>query len=175
MDREQAKAEWVRAALHEYEGALIRYAAQITGDLERARDVVQDTFLKLCAEDPARLDGHLREWLFTVCRNRARDVVRKEHRMKPLEDARLEITADGESSPADQAAANENSRQMERLVAALPDNQREVVRLKFQSGLSYKEISKVTDLSVSDVGFLIHTAMKTLRAEMQKEEGFSAS
>ena len=168
------KAEWVRTALREHEGVLIRYASQITGDLDRARDVVQDTFLKLCGESPARLDGHLREWLFTVCRNRARDVVRKEQRMKPLEEARLETTVARESSPADQAETNESSRQVERLVAALPDNQREVVRLKFQSGLSYKEISHITDLSVSNVGFLIHTAMKTLRTQMQNEEGFSA-
>lgn len=175
MDREQDKADWVRAALQEHEGPLIRYARQITGDLERGRDVVQDTFLKLCGESPARLDGHLREWLFTVCRNRARDVVRKEQRMKPLDDAKLETTAGQESSPADQAETNESSRRVEALVAALPENQREVVRLKFQSGLSYKEISRVTDLSVGNVGFLIHTAMKTLRAEMQKEEGSSAS
>src|SRR5688572_5198639 len=174
MDTETNKAEWVRAALREHEGVLIRYASQITGDVDRARDVVQDTFLKLCSESPARLDGHLREWLFTVCRNRARDVVRKEQRMKPLEEARLETTASQESSPADQAETNESSRQVEQLVAALPENQREVVRLKFQSGLSYKEISHVTDLSVSNVGFLIHTAMKTLRTQMQNEEGFSA-
>ena len=55
-----------------------------------------------------------------------------------------------------------------------PPVEREVLRLKFQNGLSYAEISRVTQLTVSNVGFLIHTAMKTLRAQMQKEEGFSA-
>jgi RNA polymerase sigma factor (sigma-70 family) len=136
---------------------------------------VQDTFLKLCGESPTKLDGYLREWLFTVCRNRARDIMRKDYRMKPLDENQLEITSSKESSPADQAETKEDSRRAERLVSALPENQREVVRLKFQSGLSYKEISRVTNLSVSNVGFLIHTAMKTLRAEMQKDEGVSAS
>jgi RNA polymerase sigma-70 factor (ECF subfamily) len=46
---------------------------------------------------------------------------------------------------------------------ALPENQREVVRLKFQNGMSYKEIATVTELTVSNVGFLIHTALATLR------------
>ena len=55
------------------------------------------------------------------------------------------------------------------VVAALPPNQREVVRLKFQSGLSYQEISGVTNLTVTNVGFLIHTAIKTIRRQLEAE------
>lgn len=51
----------------------------------------------------------------------------------------------------------------------LPENQREVIRLKFQGDLSYKEISDVTGLSVSNVGFLIHTGIKRLRSLMGVE------
>ena len=84
--------------------------------------------------------------------------------------ARLITDAPGSSrepSPAAQAEQNENTQQALRLLESLPANQKEVVRLKFQSGLSYKEISRVTNLSVSNVGFLIHTAIKTLREQMQ--------
>ena len=171
MDAIETKAEWVRAALREHEGPLVRYAAQITGDFDRARDVVQDTFLRLCAEDPAQFDSHLVEWLFTVCRHRALDVMRKEHRMRPLDQVELEASASHEPSPATQAEQNESASRVLRFVETLPANQKEVVRLKFQSGLSYKEISRVTNLSVSNVGFLIHTAIKTLRRLMQDEEG----
>ena len=80
------QSEWVREALHQFEGPLVRYAQRITGDLEAARDVVQDTFLKLCREDPATVDGHLSQWLFTVTRNRALDVHRKERRMTTATD-----------------------------------------------------------------------------------------
>ena len=48
----------------------------------------------------------------------------------------------------------------------LPDNQQEVVRLKFQNGMSYKEIATVTELSVTNVGFLLHTAINTLRTRV---------
>ena len=48
----------------------------------------------------------------------------------------------------------------------LPNNQQEVVRLKFQNGMSYKEIAAVTELSVSNVGFLLHTALDTLRTRI---------
>jgi RNA polymerase sigma-70 factor (ECF subfamily) len=52
-----------------------------------------------------------------------------------------------------------------RLIGDLPPNQQEVVRLKFQNGFSYKEIARITELSVSNVGFLIHTAVARLRTQ----------
>jgi len=171
MNMTEAKSDWIKAALREHEGALVRYAAQITGDLDRARDVVQDTFLRLCAEEPARLDGHLAQWLFTVCRNRALDIQRKEQRMKPLDDLELATRASREHSPSAQAEQNDSAGRAQKFLKHLPPNQQEVVRLKFQNGLSYKEIAGVTNLSVTNVGFLIHTALKTLRQQMTEMEG----
>jgi RNA polymerase sigma factor (sigma-70 family) len=55
------------------------------------------------------------------------------------------------------------------LLDSLPKNQREVVYLKFQCDLSYKEISEVTRLTVSNVGFLIHTALKNIRKQVLSE------
>ncbi len=53
-----------------------------------------------------------------------------------------------------------------RLIRDLPQSQQEVVRLKFQEGFSYKEISSITGHSVSHVGVLIHEAMTRLRREL---------
>ena len=52
-------SQWMVDALDRYERPLIRYAKWLLGDAEMARDVVQETFLRLCREDPARLNGHL--------------------------------------------------------------------------------------------------------------------
>lgn len=57
---------------------------------------------------------------------------------------------------------------MLKLIESLPANQREVVRLNFQNDLSYRESSCITRLSVSNVGALIHTAVKKFRAQMQQ-------
>jgi RNA polymerase sigma-70 factor (ECF subfamily) len=170
MDSPEAtqKADWLRAILERFEGPLVRYALQITGDLEQARDVVQDTFLKLCGQDPAAVEGHLAQWLFTVCRNRALDVQRKERRMTPLSEVELEHRENGEPSPAAVAAQKEAAQNVLEMLDDLPPNQREVVRLKFHGQLSYQEISTITSLSVSNVGFLLHTAIKTLRARLQR-------
>ena len=77
----------------------------------------------------------------------------------------LGFTLEGEGGVGNLLADERREQQAEviGLVERLPDNQREVVRLKFQSGLSYREIADVTQLSVSNVGFLLHGAMKKLR------------
>lgn len=168
-DLDSTKAEWVRKALRQYEGPLIRYAAQITGDLDRARDVVQDTFLRLCAQQPEQLEDCLAQWLFTVCRNRALDVQRKESRMASIEPIELEACESREPSPDAAAVQRESAGEILKMLATLPANQQEVIRLKFQGGLSYQEISRVTNLTVTNVGFLIHTAIKTIRRKLASE------
>jgi len=169
MNENSTKADWVRSALAQHESSLLRYAASICGDAERARDIVQETFIRLCDEEPEKLSGRVTGWLFSVCRNRALDVQRKEKRMTPLTEIDMATRESAEPSPSLAAEQKESAARILNLVAALPQNQREVIRLKFQSGLSYEEISRVTSLSASNVGFLIHTGIKTLRQKIQSE------
>lgn len=144
---------------------LTRYAARLLGDADRARDVVQDTFVKLLAEDPAGLEGHVVEWLFTVCRHRALDVLRKEGRVSRLSEVQAERVTAAEPRPGRLLEQAETQATILQLINRLPPNQQEVVRLKFQNGFSYKEISRITSLSVTNVGFIIHTAVARLRTE----------
>lgn len=149
----------------EQQAPLTRYAARLLGDPERARDVVQDTFVKLMAQPPEAVDGHAVEWLFTVCRHRALDVMRKESRMKRFEEGQVERVTAADPRPGRELEHAETQATILRMIDRLPRNQQEVVRLKFQNGFSYKEISRITTLSVTNVGFLIHTAVARLRAE----------
>jgi RNA polymerase sigma factor (sigma-70 family) len=156
---------FVQATVVEYQAPLTRYAARLVGDLDRARDVVQDTFVKLMAQQPTALNGHVAEWLYTVCRNRAMDVLRKEGRMIRFEEGQVDrVTAD-EPRPSRSMEAAETHDQLLRMIDRLPPNQQEVIRLKFQNGFSYKEISRITSLSISHVGVLIHHAVVRLRTE----------
>ena len=83
----------LRLLLDRYERPLVRYAQSILGDLEAARDVVQETSIKWVetrgGKDAngvaARLDPrHTEAWLFTVCRHRAIDSQRKQSRIIPM-------------------------------------------------------------------------------------------
>jgi RNA polymerase sigma-70 factor (ECF subfamily) len=165
--RRTPQSEWVVDALELHERPLIRYATWLLGDMDAARDVVQETFLRLCREDPARVEGHVAPWLFTVCRNLALDARKKAARMQMagLEHDEVAVACDlDERHDARQALGR-----ILDVLATLPSNQREVVHLKFQCDLSYKEISEITELSVSNVGFLLHTAGRAIRSHLGAE------
>ncbi len=159
-------ADWVQSALERFEKPLMRYAIHLVGSTETAQDVVQDTFLKLCSVDRAKVDSHLGPWLYTVCRNRALDVCRKERRMMPLTEGVQETRAVAAGSPSDAADLHERESRVTQALGALTRNQQEVIRLKFQNALSYREISDVTGLSVSNVGYLIHMGLRQMRQQL---------
>lgn len=167
---EVSPRELVESAQADFEGPLTGYAAGLLGgDWDRARDVVQDTFIKLHRQDPEMIRGKLKSWLYTVCRNRSIDVLRKENPMMTSAGEAFENLNDGEPDPSRAMERKERFEEVLRFLDRLPENQREVIRLKFQGDLSYKEISEVTGLSVSNVGFLIHTGIKRLRSMMGVE------
>jgi RNA polymerase sigma-70 factor (ECF subfamily) len=158
-------SEWVRAAVAQYEGPLIRYALRFSGDFETARDIVQDTFLKLCRADRPEVEAHLAQWLYTVARNRALDVCRKEGRMNHVHTEVAEMASDRVAPTAALERGEALGRVLAQL-ATLPPRQQEVIRLKFQEGLSYKEIAGITQLTANHVGVIIHEGIKTLRARL---------
>jgi RNA polymerase sigma-70 factor (ECF subfamily) len=114
------------------------------------------------------LNGELGQWLYTVCRNAALDVRRKEKRAMPMDTAMSETFESATPTPAAIAERKDSTSRVLRLLERLPENQQEVVRLKFQHGMSYRQIAGITGLSETNVGFLIHTAVKTIRSRMQE-------
>ena len=167
-DDHTAAAVWLQSILDQFEGPLLRFAQRITGNLELARDVVQETFLRALSQDRAELEGRLARWLFHVCRNRALDVQRKEQRMSVATDLDLH-TLPGGAGPPELLVGRETNSLLLNLLEALPANQQEVIRLKFQNDLKYREIAEITGLSISNVGFQLHAGLKRLR-ELMKDE-----
>jgi RNA polymerase sigma-70 factor (ECF subfamily) len=109
---------------------------------------------------------HVEGWLFTVTRNRALDYVRKHSRIIPMP---LPEDRPSEDAGPDEVLASQDAAEwLLKLLDALTPNQREVIRLKFQSDLSYKEISDITGLSVTNVGFILHVGLKKLRVLLRE-------
>lgn len=156
--------QWIQDTVARYERPLCQYAYRLTGNFETARDAVQDTFLKLCREGLLP-DDRTAPWLFRVCRNRCIDIIRKEKPMQALTDEHAAVLPAPGKSPAEEAGLRESVSLLLRKLAELPARQAEVIRLKFQHHMSYREIAAVTALSESNVGFLIHTGIQTLRQQ----------
>lgn len=157
---------FIERAVADYESPLIGYARTYLYDLDRARDVVQDTFIRLCKQDPEKVGENLKAWLFTVCRNRCLDVLRKDKRVEPLDEIRWQKVAGTDATPDEQAEHDDRMADVMRFMDRLPKNQKEVILLKFQQGMTYEEIHEVTGLKQGNIGFLIHTGLKRLRELM---------
>jgi len=162
-----ARTDWVRSALERYEQPLLRYAVRFTGDMDQARDVVQDTFLRLCQAERAKVDGHLAAWLYTVCRNRALDVRKKEDRMNPVDTAQIESVDSGGPGPAAVAERHETRSLVLEALDGLSDEHREAFRLKFEDDLTYREISQVMGVSLGKVSNLMAAALDTVRRRLR--------
>ena len=87
--------------------------------------------------------------------------------MTGLSDEIKKTHAAAGSGPHAIAEKLEAAGQVSLALAQLPENQQEVLRLKFQNGFTYKQIARITGLSVSGVGFHIHTAMQALRRKFK--------
>ena len=87
--------------------------------------------------------------------------------MQPLLDGQAEARPDTQPRPGEVAEGHEAEALVHAVLAALPEKNQEVFRLKFQHELSYKEISEVTGYELNNIRYIIHTTLKTLRQQLQ--------
>lgn len=138
--------------------SLRAFAISITGNVERADDLVQDTLVKAWSNMNGYTEGtNIRAWLFTILRNTFYSDFRK--RSREVEDdgsyaARLSVHAPqhGHMDLAD----------FRRALARLPDDQREALILVGASGFSYEEAAKICGCALGTVKSRINRARARL-------------
>jgi RNA polymerase sigma factor (sigma-70 family) len=182
MDPDTDRREWVLAALDQYEGRLLRYAQRLLGNghvggaSDEAHDVVQFVFLRLCDQSPDEIGDRLAQWLYTVCRNRALDVLRTNGREQVDVGWALPTDSTGsgghsppysrEDDPADSAEQGELHALLRMLIEVLPSNQREALDL-WADGFDYRQIASIVDCQEGHVRVLVHRGLKSLREHPQ--------
>ncbi len=159
----------IRDIMTQYETPLLRYAARLVNDVSLAQDVVQETLIRL----HRHLDGggimpeNLKSWLYRVAHNQAVDLIRREQRLRLLHENEAEART--ASAPrVDEAAEREEA--MERVIEEiqkLSDKERQVVLLRLQEGMSYRDISQVTGETEGNIGYLLHHAVRKLGARLR--------
>ncbi|MFM1942233.1 MAG: hypothetical protein RI897_1215 [Verrucomicrobiota bacterium] len=170
---EPGRFETIEAAFEALESPLLQYARRLLGSDVMAEDVVQEAFLKLHAGF-----GEVREaraWLYRTVHNLALNHLRRSGRQQGLGDGEegggvlgMAEWADPQPLPDERIAREEGIGQVRLGLATLDERGRELLRLKFEEELSYKEISERTGLTVGHVGYLLHHAIKALAVELGK-------
>ena len=164
-------AAWVEAVMTEHEKPLLRYAMRIVNCPGAAQDVVQNVFIKLVRlpEALALNDGHLKGWLYRVTHNEAVDHVRRESRLHLLHERQGEdpVFAAPEAA-SDPRPHDERVQLVLTEVRRLRPQEQQVILLRLQEGLSYREISAATGRSEGHVGCILHHAVKKLSGRLAR-------
>ena len=159
------------AFLGRYQESLVRFVANFLRDDAAAQDIVQETFLRVARNPKRLLDvGSCHNWLLSVARNLSVDHLRKRiRRRKHTEAYHAEAVLRGNTSEAaDESLARDEVRaRVRREIDGLRPRLRELMLLKVQEGKTYREIAEITSLSVTNVGYLIHQAMRTLEFRLK--------
>lgn len=146
------------------ESPLLRYAHGLVGQRETAEDIVQDAFLKLHAHWDEVI--HPRAWLFRCIRNLALSHLRDHKRETPMDpDREWESAA---PDPEQVLGKLEAIGTLQLLVAELHEDDRALIALKYHDGLKYDQISQRTGLSVGNVGYKLHHALKNLADSLRR-------
>jgi RNA polymerase sigma-70 factor (ECF subfamily) len=146
------------------ESALLGFAIGLVGRHSVAEELVQEAFLRL-HELWEQVDNP-RAWIYRSVRNLALNHLRDYRRELPEQECGEKA---GTDTPPDEALGRLEAVGMVRmLVAEMPEEERELIRLKYHDDLKYHEISERTGLSVGNVGYKLHHLLKNLATALRQ-------
>jgi len=155
----------------QHETALLQYAARLVNSPATAQDVVQNVFIKLFKnwDGESKPSKSIKSWLFRVTHNEAVDFIRRESRLTLLHKKHAEeqeLARKGRNSgnlEEDRKAA------VLRHLKTLHPREQQVILLRLEQGLSYKDIAAVTGHNESYVGNILHHSVRKLSTVLQQE------
>ena len=163
-----------------YRQSVYSWLLRMTGDAAEAEDIYQDVWLKVIRHAADYRSGSFRAWLWQIVRNKATDRMRK---MSPSLILDSPISAEGESEEtivdqlSDDRAADalmqieevERRRVVCEAIEALPMAQREVILLRVNGELPFKEIADMLAAPMGTVLARMHKAVKSLKDTLAKK------
>ncbi len=161
--------EAVRVTYEKYKHDLVALAFALLKETTAAEDVVHNVFVSFLQLRRFRLTGSLKGYLATCVANAARNVIRARmrHPQEGLEAAAtLEVPC---PRPDDEAIFGEETRLLNRAVAELPYEQREVLLLHLRGGLKFAEIAKTQNISINTVLGRYRYGLEKLKSRLNGE------
>ena len=177
MTKEKGEADESSLTLEEIfasmERPLLAYVYHLMNDRDEAQDIVQESFLRLHQHfDEVRQPS---AWLYRTSRNLAFSYKRKHGKVIPFSPIVGEDDSPSMEQIDEQPLPHDRTERLESVGLAmlcldrLAEDMRTLVKMKFVEGLSYKEMATTTGMSIGNVGYKLHHAIKLLAVEMERE------
>jgi len=151
-----------------YQQPLFNFILRMLGDFHKAEDIFQETFLRVFRH-AQKYDESYRfsPWLYQIARNLCLEEIRRQRNVETIsvdeKDDCQPIELWDKNTPDEQLEMAETGQIVQSAILRLSEQQREVFLLRENHGLSYDEISQITDLSVSAVKSCLHRARMALK------------
>jgi RNA polymerase sigma-70 factor (ECF subfamily) len=148
---------------------------RLVGNHDEARDLSQEAFLKAYrALGTFKKEARFSSWLYQIAINATRDRLRRRRRRTDLslddvEEKGESSLRDGAPSALDLIESSDLSRVVAAAMAALPEEQREVVILKEYQGLTFPEIAETLDVPLSTVKTRLYRGLGQLRIRLERQ------
>ena len=148
-----------------YVAAVFRYLYSRTANVLDAEDITAQTFLiALETFDRFRGDGHFRAWLFGIARNKVVDLYRKRKPELPLDDAANTPTG---QDPLLSAIHLEQKAAVANIIAALTDEEQELLRLRYLAEMSYREIANLLQRNEDAVKKTTYRLLARIQSQLE--------
>lgn len=165
-----------RTIITRYKNGLYTFLHRFLNNNEMIEDIFQETFLQLyMSRESFDVTRPLRPWLFTIAANKAKDALRKQHRVPAItigtisdneqmsfEDVLNTINVDTEKQglgPYESVERDETSAMVRRIIANMPENLREILILSYFNKFSYKQIADILSIPIGTVKSRLHAAI----------------
>jgi len=154
-----------------YVEPLVRYLRRLAGSDHVAEELHQQTWLSVLEHldkfDPNTSNGGFKAWLFRIATNKANDVWRSRGRDRLAREG-LKLVVEIEGPDASQRMrGSEDQQKLLTAVVQLPENQRQVLLLRYYSGLKFIEIADMLGIPLNTALGRMHKAMLRLKQLME--------
>ena len=143
-------------SVESYSDNLYRFVLKNIKDIDKAKDIVQDTFLKFWEKRDNVDVAKIKSYLFTTAYHTLIDVVRREKRQGSFDEIK-------EESYSAQSEYSDLQEILHKAIDQLPEDQRAVILLRDYEGYAYNEIAEITGMTESQVKVYIFRGRKFLK------------
>lgn len=174
----QGNKSAISALIEKYNRRVRDYIRMMVGDADVAADIAQETFIKAVRViDEGRYtdSGKFQSWIMRIAHNKALDYFRSQKNNNSVSESSAGYNVLGTMKYADKSVedsmiSDQISADIRALVELLPDEQREVVMLRYYSDLSFKEIAEQTGVSINTALGRMRYALINLRKMIQEKK-----